>query len=356
MTARSSPKRVALAVALLLVAGLAAELTARIDDYLRFGVPLLAAPSRESLIFRDSLTVRGTPEGRFEHFVLDSFGFLGPEIPLKPTPGCPRVMAIGASETFGFTEPDGKNYVAQLRDSLNAQSCFDVINAGIRGITGPNLITFWERWGARFKPAFVVIYPTPNFYLDNEPPQPLRPAPPQRTGASSLLHSRFVDHVHSLVSLPTGLQTWRVRRAIRRATAGRPSDWFFQAAPPERLALFAHDLDSLVVEIAATGATPVLAVSATRYGRALSSEDRNILTQWRYIMPRATEAAILAFERASADVTRGIARSRHALTVDADSAMTGRGDEFADSQHFTERGAGVLAGLVAHTILRAGGR
>jgi hypothetical protein len=352
----TSPPRLAFALALLLVAGVAAELTARIDDYLRFGVPLLAAPSREALIFRDSLTVRGTPEGRFEHFALDSFGFLGPEIPFSPTAGCPRVMAIGASETFGFTEPDGKNYVSQLRDSLSTHGCFEVINAGIRGITGPNLITFWKRWGARFRPAFVVIYPTPNFYLDNEPPQPLRPVPPQTAGAAPLLHSRFVDHVHSLVNLPTGLQTWRVRRAIRRATAGRPPDWFFQTAPPERLALFRQDLDSLVTEVTAAGATPVLAVVATRYGRELSPEDRNILTQWRYIMPRATEPAILAFERSSADVTRRIARSRQALMVDADSVMTGHRDEFADSQHFTARGAGVLAGLVAHTILRAAGR
>lgn len=349
-------RRAPLALAALAVFGVTGEVTARAYDLVRYGVPFLASPSRDALIYRDSLTVRGTPGARSGAFALNRYGFQGPQIDSTPSPSCVRVMALGASETFGYTESPGKNYVAQLADSLKGGGCYEVINAGVRGLTGPNLIRFWEHWAAAFKPRVVIIYPTPNFYLDNNPPQPLQPVHPQGPMDRARPRSRFFDHIHDRFALPTPLQQWRLGREIAAATAGRPADWFFTAAPADRLALFRKDLDSLVTIVQASGATPFLVVSATRFGARFSARDDQLMLQWRFIMPRATPAAILQFEHEAAQVIRdeGKARGGAVPVIDADSAMTGHGDYFSDAQHFTDRGSTVLASLLASGIRSRG--
>lgn len=329
----------------------AAELTARIYDRLTYGMPLWAAQSMQSLVYRDSLTIRGLPEGRYKQFALDRYGFRGPEIDSLPAPGCVRVMALGASETFGFTESDGKNYTSQLADSLRPHGCYEVVNAGIMGITGPNLIRFWEHWAIRFHPAVVVVYPTPKFYLDEPAPSPLKPDSPHILARPPWWHLRLIDHLHDRLAIPAVIQEWRTRRALARATAGRPASWFFTAVPMNRLEAFGKDLDSLLAVIRSAGAEPVVVAHATRYGASLSEADRRILLGWRLLTPRATEQTTLDFERASEGTLHGVVTARGAPLVNADSAMTGHPEYFVDSQHFTDRGAAVLAGLVARTIV-----
>ena len=334
----------------LLIALAAAELTARVYDRLRYDMPMWTAESMQSLVYRDSLTIRGLPEGRYNHFALNRYGFRGPEIDSLPSPGCVRIMALGASETFGFTESDGKNYTSQLADSLRGQGCYQVINAGIMGITGPNLIRFWTLWASHFRPALVIVYPTPKFYLDDPAPSPLQPESPHVLARPPWWHLRLFDHLHDRLQIPSTVQAWRTRRAIARATEGRPPSWFFTDVPRDRMEAFGRDLDSLMVAIRVTGATPVLVAHATRYGPTLNAADRQILLGWRLLTPRATEAATLAFERASEQVVRDVAARRHVLLVNADSAMTGHSSYFADSQHFTDQGAGVFAGLLSRAI------
>jgi hypothetical protein len=333
-----------------LVALAAAEVTARVYDRLRYGMPVWDAQSMQSLVYRDSLTIRGLPEGRYKQFALDRYGFRGPEIDSLPASDCTRVLALGASETFGFTESAGKNYTSQLADSLRGAKCYEVINAGIMGITGPNLIRFWELWARRFRPAVVVVYPTPKFYLDDPAPSPLSPESPHILARPPWWHPRLWDHLHDRLTIPPAIQAWRTRRAIAGATAGRPPSWFFTEVPRERLEAFARDLDSLVGAIQTAGATPVLIAHATRYGPTLTPSDRQILLGWRLLTPRATEATTLAFERESERTIRTVATTRRVPLTNADSAMTGHSTYFVDSQHFTDEGAAVLAGLVARTI------
>lgn len=343
-------RRALLGLTALLVFALTGEVASRVYDEVRYGVPFLAAPSRDALIYRDSLTIRGTPNARSGSFVLNRFGFQAPGMDSLPARGCTRVMALGASETFGYTESPGKNYVAQIRDSLRGTGCYELINAGVRGLTGPNLIRFWLYWASAFRPDVVIIYPTPNFYLDDSPPRPLRPAHPEGQTDPRHFRSRFIDHIHDRFALPTVLQQWRLRHEIAKATAGRPTDWFFTTAPPERLELFRADLDSLVTVIQASKATPVLVVTATRFGASLTRRDQELMLQWRFIMPRAKPPAILDFEHQAAQVIRQLAASHHLPMVDADSAMTGHGTYFSDAQHFTDAGAAELAALVAPVV------
>ena len=142
-----------------------AEVTSRIEDRLRLGTSLTAAPSDEDLVVRDQFGMRGRPNARFKKWRLNSSGFRSAETTLEPEPDCERVMVLGASESFGLYESDGKEYPAQLSVMLNRHGCYEVINAAVAGMTVRTIGSFWDNWASRFRPATVVIYPTPAFYL-----------------------------------------------------------------------------------------------------------------------------------------------------------------------------------------------
>jgi hypothetical protein len=159
--------------------------------------------------------------------------------------------------------------------------------------------------------------------------------------------ARIKDHFE----FPLFIQEWRAQRAIARMTAGRGPSWFFTGVPLDRMASFERDLDSLVKEIAASGATPVLVTHATRYQDPLDATDQRLLRQWRQLTPRATESAIVQFDHASAEPVERVAAKNHVPVVKAADAMTGHREYFVDSAHFTDLGAGVLAGLVSRAVL-----
>src|SRR2546423_85230 len=106
----------------------AGETMARLDDAIRSGTPLLASPSYTDLTIQDSLGTRGRPFARYEKWRLNGAGFRNQEVALAPTPNCARVAVMGASETFGYAESPGKEYPAQLADSLNRSGCYEVLN------------------------------------------------------------------------------------------------------------------------------------------------------------------------------------------------------------------------------------
>ena len=99
------------------------EVGARIDERVRYGTPIGASPDMNGdLTVQDSIGLRGRPHGQFKNFRLNSEGFRSPEGTLTPMPkpGCVRVMTFGSSETFGYEEPPGQEYPAQLADSRQA--------------------------------------------------------------------------------------------------------------------------------------------------------------------------------------------------------------------------------------------
>ena len=82
----------------------AAEGMARLDDWFRNDVPLLANPDRDrDLTVRDKYGVHGRPGGSFRKWKLNEFGFRGPEIFGAPAPGRTRLMVLGASESSAST-------------------------------------------------------------------------------------------------------------------------------------------------------------------------------------------------------------------------------------------------------------
>ena len=243
---------------LALIVGIAAEVMARVDDAVRSGVPILASPSYTDLTIQDSLGTRGRPFARFEKWKLNGAGFRSQEVSLASPGKCTRVAVMGASETFGYAESPGKEYPAQLADSLNRIGCYEVLNTAVTGLPTTGQIQLWENWVSRFEPNVVVIYASPAFYLSNDAPEFSKLKPRGPAPISNPFELRLMGRLKDRIDYPDFLQRRRVMKRIAHETAGKPDNWLFRTVPDDRLRLFQAHLDSLVESIRARGAVPVL--------------------------------------------------------------------------------------------------
>ena len=331
--------------ALAFVAG--AELTARVDDLMRLGVPPFATPDYAAdLTLRDSVILRGKPGGRHKNIRLNAAGFRGPPIARKPPPGCVRVIVVGASESVG--QP-GRDYPSHLQEALRSRGCFEVHNAAMGGQHLAQVTQGWTSWGRRWSADIVVVYGTPPFYLTNAPPE-YRTRPPPRHVKPSPFKPRVLGRLTERSFWPAPLLEWKLRREIAADVRAQPPGWQFREVPPDRLALFERHLDSLTSAIQSSGARPILVTHAMRFPEPPAPEDEVLLLQWQR-ESRATARVLLEFERAANRAMRRVARQRGAMLVDAAALMNGRRSWFSDFSHFTDAGATVLARVIADSVL-----
>jgi len=339
--------------ALGLTAVVAAELAARVDDWIRSDVPFTHTPDYDhDLKLQDWFGTRGRPNGHYEKWRLDNFGFRGPDVTLAPPPDCTRIMVLGASETFGLYESDGQEYPAQLADSLRSRGCYQVINAAIVGAGLRAQLRLWENYLTRFRPGVVLIYPSPTYYLGAADPSrawapmpgravPSRPVPPR---------PRLLEKLHNVIHTPDIIQRRRLARWIVRDTAGKPASWFFRTPPESRLDDFMSDLDTLVRSVRASGATPVIMTHAMRF--TVPPQDANdiLILAWHQYTDRATIPALLNFELEAAERMRTYAKCNDVGLIDIQRRVGGRADLFGDFVHFDDRGSSVVAGAIASRL------
>lgn len=347
------------AAALAVVFVLTAETTARVVDRLRDGTPLAAVPDNDrDLTLFDGRSVRGRPAGQYQHWRLNAYGFRGPDR-MTPVPdGRARVITLGGSETLGLYESDGKEYAAQLRDSLRGNG-IEVVNAGVANLSLRGTISLWTAWASRFRPTVVTIYAAPTFYLgDSLPdwrrrglPSPEAPgAPPPPRFALRLL-GRVQEQTRGL----TWLNHWRHARTLRGLTAARPPEWFFPAVPPDRIRAYSTDLDSLVTAVRAAGAVPVIVVPASPFSLPLRPGDAPNLSAALLRTPRARPEGVVRFTAAADDSVRGLAVRRGVPLVDLARDLSGNRALFADAVHYNDAGATAVAARlvpVVRTLVR----
>jgi hypothetical protein len=339
--------------ALALPLGIAAEWYARFDDQRQFGTPFSANPDlNRDLILQDSLGVRGRPSGQYMGWRLNSGGFRSPEAALTAKPDCPLVMTLGSSETFGYMESPGKEYPAQLADSLAGRGCFRVLNAGIVGMNLPGTMQYFALWGARFHPDVVVLIANPLPYLGDGVPA----APARTPGNGSTAPSRFPwrprlpSKLKALINYPAFIQRRRIERMVERLIDGKPDDWFFREIPNDRLAMFRRDLIAAVETIRATGATPLLVMHPMRYTNLDAPGARTEMQAMRQFGARPLPEVLLAFDRAGGRVAAEIATTMDVPVVDLPAVMNGHLELFSDPVHYSEAGAAVIAAQLSRAI------
>ncbi len=351
LTVPTSVRSLVLAATVILVA----EVTARVEDYLQFGIPLSRVPDLTSdLIVHDSVGPHGMPNGRYQRWKLNSAGFRSPESVLTPVAGCARVMTLGSSETFGTdTQSPNREYPAQLSDTLAHYGCYQVMNAAIVGFATPSMIQLWNGWAARYHPDIVVILENPMFYLSERAPSFPGPGPAGRQTGGPWWTPRLLDKAQLVVEFPDVIQRLRVQRKLKQLTAGHPDEWFFRSVPADRLAQYRQDLDSLITTVRSHGAEPVLASYPIRFGATPRPEDNDLLAAWRQFSPRATTETMLTFANAAAQAVRELGQERQVVVADLSRIMTGKREWFADFVHYTDAGAAIVAGEIGRTVVGA---
>lgn len=332
---------------------LGAESSARLDDWLHQNTPIWANPNRaRELTVHDRDGIHGRPDGRFKKWQLNTYGFRSPAtMDRTPPPGVTRVMILGASETFGLYESEGKEYPGQLAEHLRREGveASEVINAAMAGMTVHSQLPYWEQWACRFQPRIVLLYPSPLFYLDDEPPHRWpRAAPSAEEEAAPA--SRFADRLRERVRTLAPVRKVRLEWLLWSRASGTDEDWFYNEVPKDRLQFFLDDLEALVEAVAKRGARPVLLTHAIKAGSPIRAEDREDVRAFRLFASRATEEGIVAFEDAANAGIRRLAADRGIVVIDVAAHLSGRREWFGDLVHFNDAGAAAMAHLLAATL------
>ena len=254
-----------------------------------------------------------------------------------------------------------------MQDSLNATpvaSCgaqprFEVLNAAFAGMTVPRRSTrMSENRLRRLRPAVIFAYPSPLAYLEDRRPTAARPDSSGRTSSQSAyraLFPRSLDRVREQAKslLPGWVASWLRARQTASVARGHGPGWQFTSPPADRLAAYDADLRHLVGTIRAVGAIPVLATHADLFVDR-SKIDENALAAWEKIFPRATGRTLIAFDSLSRLVTIAIGRDSGVVVADVEARLAhAPAAAFADAVHFTDLGAGLVAGVARNAVARA---
>ncbi|HEX9564814.1 MAG TPA: hypothetical protein VF981_12610 [Gemmatimonadaceae bacterium] len=337
------------------------EIVSRVEELIVNAVPItsrITAP--RDLVWLHPQGARGRPGGRYQQLSLNGLGFRGPEMsPAKP-PGTVRIVVVGASETFGLYESQGREYPRQLEDSLRARSAaacptraIEVGNAALPGMATPSMVHLLDQVVRKAGPDVIVLYPSPGFYLNPNPPRPSAGA----AGADSALPLanalklrvavRARRQARSLVPEPIKVM---VRRMIVNRRARAWGEKRFTAVPEDRIAQFEDDLRRAVGIAKSTGAR-VMMMGHTNATMEPGFSDSALVGAWVYQFPRASAEALVGFHARSVDLERQIARDSGLVYVDLPAAFTGKWEgTFADFVHFTDLGSAVVAGTLADAI------
>ena len=273
-----------------------------------------------------------------------------------------RVVATGASETFGQSESPRREYPRQLEDSLKARfaagsatswKSVEVLNAAFFGMSLPTAIQDVRLRVAGFGPKVVVLYPTSVQYLNDvlpkaEPPLAEAPAP---LGRAAMMRPRTFTRLREELKrlAPRAWREWLWERQVKVQLAGREPGWRFTSVPLDRLAAYEADLRAFVGAVRSIGAEPVLATHANLFVGGTVS-DSSLLGAWQRFYPRPEGQVILEFDSAGAVVTRRVAADSGVALADVRAALSGCPGCFTDYAHFTDAGAARVAGAVADAV------
>ncbi|MDB6083977.1 MAG: hypothetical protein JWN43_1858, partial [Gammaproteobacteria bacterium] len=336
---RLTPRRAVTWLGLVVVFGATLELAARVDDWITYGAAVFGSYDMDGLFRPTPRGYRGVPHASYAKWGLDALGFRGPE--LRPAAGQIRVVAYGASETFGIYEDPGLEFPRVLERDLNSRTApdrFEVVNAGMPGMRVGSGITYLSDIGQEVHPQVVVIYPTPTHYIGVTHPYCGRPLVVPVRAAISLPHLRMVDKLKDRLkeALPPAELTLMRQFGIALAARG---ERVIDRVETQSLAALETDLHCAVKAARDIGAIPILVTHANRFGPGPRADDDYWLTGWRLQYPQMRQSGLLDLETSANARIRAVASQERVKLVDAAAVLSGIPDNFADHAHFTNTGA-----------------
>ena len=156
--------------------------------------------------------------GEMSEARINNHGFRGADFTLRKGNDVVRVLALGASSTFGYGSRDGETYPRQLEEILNRRATegarFEVLNLGVPHATSDHVLSLFLAEALLLDPDIVVLYSGANDSAIKEEP---------RSGVGGLwsalserlLLIRFLDHALGSV-VPGSTESWSDEFAERR--------------------------------------------------------------------------------------------------------------------------------------------
>jgi lysophospholipase L1-like esterase len=325
------------------------EIAARVDDRIKDGAPLLR-PYTINTLFRPSPFGReGIPGARFAKWQMNALGYRGPE----PRPGRSNILTFGASETFGLYESPDHEYPRRVESLLDAArpNAYGVVNIAIPGIR-IGRIGYLERALDQTQARHVVVYPSPANYIGTTEPFCRQPSKPVPSSVGLVDQVRLAGKVDQLVKKVVPQQALSPLRAFSIWQANR-NEAPIARVPDQTLEALREDLRCVVRSAQQRGATPILVTHATYFGDRIAPDDKAQLLAWRRFYPELREEGFLDLEQRANAVIRAVAAEAKAPLVDAAAAIPRGPAHFADFVHFTDKGAAVLAGMIAEVVLKS---
>lgn len=332
-----------------IIALLVLEISARLEDRIRYGAPFLGNYSMDSLYQYDDLGKWGKPHSSYLQWQLNDVGYRGPDLRSNTY----RIVCIGASETLGMYESHLHEWPRQLETILNQRAGgerYEVVDVAYLGLSLGSTIKRLPQLESTLSPKMVVIYPSYTPYLDRVAPQSW---PPPSPGAVRPQHRhfelRFANKVQIMLKadLPERVQNWIREWSLKRSMKNVK---IMDRIPQQNVDVFAQDLDTLVTQLQASGVQVILVTHATRFGQKLTAQDHYYLTQWRTFYPSLTESALLDMESRMGDAVRHEGAQRNVPVIDAAREIPPGAKDFAEFVHFTDEGSRRMATLVADQV------
>jgi hypothetical protein len=331
------------------------EFCARLDDLINWNAPFFGQYSHEILWQTTAWGHGGRPNAKFEKWEINSHGFRSGEIGQDNSSYEIRVLVMGASETFGLYESSGHAFPELLDEDLNRDfpGYYNVINTGFPGMSLPRMLDFFRAIADRIKPDVVIVYPSPQFYLDSSPPSETitKPTISQKdtTAKFTFRLKRKISMVLKKI-LPHSLQTF-IRRLKIEYTRRRLSIDVWQSPPLKHLEAFRWHLEHLIEEIRSNECKVILATHANRFGVRLNGDDDFFIYSWIAHYPSATPACMLETEKLANNIIKNVSKKYGIPLVDLAAALSDEATYFADFSHFTDKGSALVAKLLAETVV-----
>ena len=213
-------------------------------------------------------------------------------------------------------ETPGEDVANQLERNLDRLGRdVDVINAACFGLNVARMQRLLEDPLPSVKMDYLVLYPTPHFYLDARlvgEDQPLKRARTKERFVSRLV-SKGRDVMKSF--LPLALQDYMRALQTQQAIESTREDWLWHQPPADRLAMFEAQMRTMLDAATALDARVALLTHANAFHRQVEL-DRSRLQAWRKFYPRAAGEVLIEFDRAANEITRRLAAEYQVALID----------------------------------------
>jgi hypothetical protein len=336
LTERQKELATGLSVLIVVVFGFGlGELSIRGLNLVRFGNTAGDAnvSKRETRIYIDEKTgIRRQKPGKYGRIEINSLGFRGPEIPAEKPQEKIRIAFLGASgvyDPYAREEKTWPRIVTTLLDDALPGCEVDALNGGQPGYQLEHMRIAYDHYIARLNPDAVVIYAS-GFNIDAnrlalaaETPveQPYRES---WLAAHSLFWAKVEKNIYSL-RLRRNVHNQEGKLQINTATITQR----FEAA----LFDFVKSLQESGVRVFLVSMTSFLSEGQSK------AEQQEAVQSAVLYMPYMSVDGFLRSNAAYREATRRVAARSGSVFVDTASVVPNSAENFADSNHFTERGS-----------------